>query len=493
MSNSYSETPTAYPALLSLRVYLLVAATLAVAFSFVCVYGRLHMPFEIDYEEGNILNTGLRILQGQTPYPPPGIFPYVINPYGPIGYVVSALGIKIFGLGLLGPRLLVLVSGIAVTVLLAFLVTRLGELPHVGAIAAISFACLPIVSYWLPLLRVDFVAIFFSLLGLYIFCRFPTAWPFVGFILGVGILTKQTALAVPTAIFIELIIRKQSARAFALIAVIVATVVSCAALLGKGFLFAFLRTHPDPYSFTRVFHSSIAAAHGCILLLATIAYAFAFGFRWTNISRIAWLYLAACTVTCLSSGKLGSNMNHFLEWSAGVCILAGLALCYLIQTRDLLARPFALGLLTLATVFAFMSERNFGVIHASQNGCMQAYAFIRDFPGDRVLSDDISALVLNKKPVLISNPFVVTELGQSVRWQAGTVEQMTRARYFDLIILGGTVESSIPGAGGWSTDVMHAIASGYVPVRYFQCPYAKVAYVPLDPGDSRESESFSMR
>ena len=113
------------------------------------------MPFEIDYEEGNILNSGLRIVQGKTLYPAPGSFPYILNPYGPVGYLVSALGIKIFGLGLFGPRLFILFAGIAVGVLIAALTKLLGGRWDAGALLALSYLCLPLVSYWLPLLRVD--------------------------------------------------------------------------------------------------------------------------------------------------------------------------------------------------------------------------------------------------------------------------------------------------------------------------------------------------
>ena len=64
-------------------------------------------PYQLDYEEGNILNAANRIVHAETPYPEPGSFPYILNPYGPIGYVLTALAVKALGLSLYGPRLLV--------------------------------------------------------------------------------------------------------------------------------------------------------------------------------------------------------------------------------------------------------------------------------------------------------------------------------------------------------------------------------------------------
>ena len=82
------------------------------------------------------------------------------------------------------------------------------------------------------------------------------------------------------------------------------------------------------------------------------------------------------------------------------------------------------------------------------------YAVVCFFPGRRLMSDDKSALVLGGKEVLVSNPFVTTQLGNSITWQAGSVEQLVQWQYFDLIVLGGTLDSYIPSAGGESTELI---------------------------------------
>src|SRR5579864_4897095 len=461
------------------KILIAVTAATCLWLSFRCAHARLLMPFEIDYEEGNVLNSGLRIVQGQALYPLPGTFPYILNPYGPIGYFVSALGIKVFGLGLFGPRFFVYFAGLAVVVLIAFLTKNFGGRWDAGALSALSYLCLPLVSYWLPLLRVDFWAVFLSLLGLYAFSRFPSAWPVAALIFALAILTKQTAIAAPAAVFLELLAQKRFVRAFGLAGIISGTVVACMATLGPGFVFAFLKTHPDPYSFRHAFQSGLAAVHGCMLILALIGYAIIFGFRWTQQSRLACFYVLLCSLSALSAGKLGSNMNHFLEWTAAICIIGGLALSELLRRGDGVAKPFALGLLTLATVFALMSLRNFGVVGPDGKGCGDAYAFVRSFPGERVMSDDVSSLVLGHKIVLVSNPFVMTQLGNSVVWQAGSVEQLAQQQYFDLIVLGGTLESFIPASGGSSPELIQTIGKRYVPYKYFQCAYSKVAFVPI--------------
>ena len=461
------------------KIFLALLTAACLYLSFRGAHARLLMPFEIDYEEGNILNSGLRIVQGQPLYPVVGSFPYILNPYGPVGYLVSALGIKIFGLGLFGPRLFIFSAGTAVAVLIAALTRALGGRWDAGALLGLSYFCLPLVSYWLPLLRVDFWAVFLSLLGLYLFRTFRSAWPLAALLFASAILTKQTAVAAPIAVFLELVAQRKFARAFGVVGIVSIMVLASMGALGRGFVFAFLKTHPDPYSFHRAFLSGLAAIHGCMLMLVVIAYAAVFGFRWTERSRLAWFYVSLCSLSALSAGKLGSNMNHFLEWTAAVCIVAGLALSELLQREDALARPFSLGLVALAVVFAAMSLRNFGVVGPERKGCATAYSVIRSFPGQRVMSDDVSALVLGGKDVLVSNPFVTTQLGNSITWQAGSVEQLVQRQYFDLIVLGGTLDSYIPSAGGESPELIRTIGKRYVPDKYFECAYAKVAFVPM--------------
>ena len=81
----------------------------------------------------------------------------------------------------------------------------------------------------------------------------------------------------------------------------------CMVDLGRNFVFALLKTHPDPYSFKIAFQSYSSAAFGCMLILAVFIYCAAMGFRWNERSRIDWFYVALCSLTALSSGKLSSK------------------------------------------------------------------------------------------------------------------------------------------------------------------------------------------
>src|SRR5262245_55785465 len=99
-------------------------AAMGIALRLVLASRLAAFPYQLDYEEGNVLNAANRIVHGLTPYPEPGSFPYVLNPYGPLGYLLIAVPVKAAGLSLYPPRLLVLLATVVVALLIAGLVRR---------------------------------------------------------------------------------------------------------------------------------------------------------------------------------------------------------------------------------------------------------------------------------------------------------------------------------------------------------------------------------
>lgn len=443
-----------------------------------CAYQRARLPFEVDYEVGNVLNAGLRLLEHQTPYPPPGSFPYILNPYGPIGYVATAAGIRTFGLSFFGPRLIVLLSGLLIAFLIASFVQHFGGEPLVAWLAGLMYLCCTVVWRWYPLLRVDFWAVLLSLLGLYIFAAFPRFRFTCVVFFAAAILTKAAALAAPLARGIELLAKRKFKEFFSGALLLVGLLGITAVLLGRNFRFAMFSTHPDPYILSRVFRLYYYAIEAVLLPIMTIGLALFAGLRFTSSSRLAWIYAAATSVTSLTAGKLGSETNHLLEWTAAILILAGLALSYLFNVRSELARPLLFASIVMSAVLSFLPEKTV-TPGPNRNECESAYVFVRSFPGKKILSEDIGALVLSRKPVLVSNPFVVTQLGSRVLWSRGSLDSLVSQRYFDLILLGGEVKDFQPDSGRWSPLLVRNTADEYRLERKFRCsPYLSAAYIP---------------
>ncbi len=460
------------------RWALAVIVALSFAFTIRCAYERARIPFAINYEEGNILNAGVRVLHGQTPYPDPGAFPYILNPYGPVGYLLTALSLRLAGLSLLGPRLLVLLAGLGIWLVIALLTKRMGGLLPVGFLMGTLYLCEPVSRVWYPVLRVDYWAILLSLLGLYVFVGFPRAWPAAPALMALALLTKHTTVSAPMVCLADLLlVQRRPKRAAGFFLVLAGIGSAPLILMGPAFRFHLFQTHPDPYSFRQALELYSWAVEGSLLPLAVICYTAARGVRWEG-SRLMMHYAAACSGVALTAGKLGSDTNHFLEWSAAICMLAGLALSHLLATHDSTGRLLAAGLVIL-TAFLGLRFRLSTAIRPDQGGCAGAYDFVGSFPGERVLSEDVAALVLNRKAVLVSNPFVTTQLRDTVNWSQGSMEHLVEERYFDLVLLGGDVEGFLPQSGRWAASLIRAVGERYKPERRFECfPYLGVAYVP---------------
>jgi hypothetical protein len=449
------------------RACLLGTTALLLALRIYFAYCRARVPFEIDYEEGNVLNAGLSLLRGQTPYPVASHYPYVVNPYGPLGYLATALGLRMFGISLFGPRLLVLASGFAIATLISLLVRRLGGLNYVGWLFGTLYLCSPLLWSWYPLLRVDFWSVSLSLLGIYVFLSGRQFRATSAFIFACAILTKHTALAAPVACFIDLSRQRKRGELGIFVLILSILLGACYLSLGSNFQFAVLHTHPDPYSIIRALKLYLTAVEGvllplCILVIGTVA-----GFRCARESRVLWIYAATSSAMALTSGKLGSESNHFIEWTAAVCILSGLALSWLLNESHLLAKPLLAGALMLTGIFSVLPHKFIALDNL--NKCQKAYNFIASYPGNKILSEDVAALVLGHKQVLVSNPFVITQLRNRLHWSEGSLDDLVKEQKFDLIVLGGEVQDFVPTSGRWSSDFIRGVGESYELDRTFFC------------------------
>jgi hypothetical protein len=253
-----------------------------------------------------------------------------------------------------------------------------------------------------------------------------------------------------------------------------------ASALGPDFYFATFHTHPDPYSIKRALDEYWVSIQSNVLPLFTLALALFSGFKWNPRSRVLWLFVLIASITAWSSGKLGSETNHFLELAAAVSLLAALSLEYLLESHNLLARPLTAAVLLLAAIFSFLPSR-FLREETQVMQCESVYQMVKNLPGQKILSEDVAALVLASKPVLASNPFVITQLGDRVEWSHGSLEEMVKRREFDLILLGGQTQNFEPGSGRWSPALIRGVAENYKLRSLFSCPpNLGAAYAPTN-------------
>ena len=149
-------------------VWIALIPALFIAAFLVTSLMRIWFPYLLTWMEGPAVDHICRILEGRSLYGPPSIefTPFL---YPPLFYYISALFMKLLGIGLLIPRLISLFSTIIVFVLIWRLVKWETGSGFYGLVGAGFFAGInPLVHSYLDQSRIDALFIMLLLLGFYI-------------------------------------------------------------------------------------------------------------------------------------------------------------------------------------------------------------------------------------------------------------------------------------------------------------------------------------
>jgi hypothetical protein len=195
--------------------------------------------------------------------------------------------------------------------------------------------------------------------------------------------------------------------------------------------------------------------------------------------------------------KGGSATNHLLEPFAIACVCAGLGYSYIAErARErprLMAFPVALAVLSAGLAVAWRVPRWNQPSTAMLRGCDDAYRYVRGHAGGNVLSENLGAVVLAGKPVLVS-PYLLNQIVRYGSWPDEALVASVRKHKFDIILLARDVEQlRREGSEAWSSAVLGAIEQNYALKRHFECRYAVAAYEPRRPatGEFRNARELS--
>jgi 4-amino-4-deoxy-L-arabinose transferase-like glycosyltransferase len=162
----------------------------------VVAIARIAYPYDLEWMEGGTLEHVARVLRGQPLYVAPSLdfTPYI---YAPLYYYVAAPFAKLLGLELLPLRLVSFAASLGSLALIAALVhgrtrSRLGALVAAGLFAALFKRG----GAFFDLARVDSLALFFTLFGVWLLLASERHDIAAGVLLAAAFFTKQSALLV---------------------------------------------------------------------------------------------------------------------------------------------------------------------------------------------------------------------------------------------------------------------------------------------------------
>lgn len=442
------------------------------------------LPFQLDYEEGNILNAAVRLDAGESAYPDPHAYPNALDPYGPIGYWVAAECVRLGGLSFTLPRLVMLACGIVVALLLVLLTRGWSRSAFLAAAFGLYFVANGVTRAWMPLLRVDLLAIALSLGGLWLCMKSEGRWwPGAATAFALALFVKYTALAAPAACILYLLFRRDYRRAFLLAGTLGALCLAgfawMQAATGGQFFFHMFRTHPDPYTFRRLLGIFILVEPS-VVALAPLLLAFFLTKARRRLPVLIYL-LCAIGVVLVTGGKAGSFINHFLEPIAACTMAAALGYQAWAESprapRLLPLLPCLVGMVALYLSDAFTHDTR--AVPLNVSGCAEVYRLVRESPARPVLSENVGAVVLAGREPEVSNPFVLNQLVRHGGFPAQPLEQMVTERKFGLILLSSDPETlGMLGSTRWWPRLIRAMGRNYRVARIEDCSEANVVLEP---------------
>ncbi|HLZ28903.1 MAG TPA: hypothetical protein VKV73_16430 [Chloroflexota bacterium] len=414
-------------------------------------FERVRNGAEFLYGEAIVLDEVHRIGLGQPLYAPPTALPLTITAYPPLYYLLVAAVQQLTGDPGYGPGRLVSVAAMLVSAgLLAWIVHRVaGGRWSGGLLAAGLFLTQNLtVLLWLPVHRVDPLALCLTLVGLALATSGRTTLAALPCMLAV--LTKQTYLAAPLCVLVTLWPRRRLMLAGG--AVFVASLSVCLAagewLTNGELLWHTVVANANPLDF-----QYFAAMFGAFLqfnALPLIAALALFGLPARGPERVWRAYFVVSGLEALATiGKLGASSNYWLELTAATCVLIGILAVRLAErqpnpdrgrspfTSTGLASVIVASLLTCVPAYqATVSqalELHVGGATGSIGPQLEVAPLVAAEP-DAVLTDDPGLALLAGKRVEFE--FVIfTILATQGVWDEAPIVNAIDARQFGLVVL----------------------------------------------------------
>lgn len=406
----------------------------------------LRSPYSRDYGEGCTLAMAQLLAENESYYPALVDYPFLVANYPPVYVSLVALGQKLMGPTLFFPRFLSLLATLGLLGVLFHTLRGWLGAPAPALAFTLLFGMPWFVTTWAALARVDAMAIAFSLAGLAIVLRRgpeARAWPAL-VCFGLAFFTKQNALAAPAAVLLELGLARDRrfARALLAYALPLATLFGLLVLAthGRAWSHLVVYTAAAPYEWGRMAESylQLGVIAGPLLLITAVSLAMgAFGLR-ERTGRILLLYLALSLSGFATIAKAGAAQNYFIEpWLASLLAAAW-------AFRGLLERAPRIQLLwpALLAVSAAVANYSYPYLdrlpHAlshpeNATDFITLTRLVHETPGP-VLSENLSLLVLDRRPVLLE-PFGVQLLAERGLFHTERLVRDCEAGRFPLVVV----------------------------------------------------------
>jgi len=414
----------------------------------------IHYPYELDYGEG-IVWQQLRLLFTARAYGPITGFPAIVFHYPPLYHALTAALCALFGSDPLATGRALAAAGLAAAAIFAGLAVsralgsgspRSDRRVGAGAAALILCGTSPVI-FWLPVMRVDMLALALSFSGLWLAMlalERPALVHGAALAFVLALFTKQTMIAAPAAAFAVLLLMRPR-TAVAGIATALLLGVAALGLLEWSTAGGFAR-HVFLYNLNRFDPAGLwlirdgLRDNGLAIALAMLALRLR---GWPLLKELGGarslaalrtrlaadgrgpllILLGHLTVTTLMLAmiaKSGASQNYLIEWMSAVAMFAGLALADVARIARGNGVP-APALLIAATALLALQLAAFGKSRGE---------LLPPVPPRAESARLVAMIRAAGRPVISDNMVIVLRAGKEVLWEPAIFAELDGSRYF---------------------------------------------------------------
>ncbi len=377
-----------------------IAGSLYCLLFLIASLSRLLYPYELEWNEGAVLDHAIRILEGKQLYAPPSL-DFAAFVYTPFYYVVVALIIKFGGIGLWAGRLVSILATLSAAYIIGAIVHRETKSTFLASVSAMLYlAFYHATGFFFDIVRMDALALLFAIASIFTALYVKRGHLLAAGLLALAFFTKQQMIVFWPAIVLWLTLRNwREALTFSAIS---ATCIACGTIVMNvtthqwyGFYTLTIPSVKAGLLFSlsdalRFLPTGIFGEFAITTIVIVLGVALWGARSWLKRDAILLLYfcyLCALAGACLSLGNSGGYKNVLMPFSAIIAVLFPLSAQRLSHLIQPVQSQIALAPWLLLFEFASLAYNPFGQIalfgSAKQRaGGDQFVETIRALPGD---------------------------------------------------------------------------------------------------------------
>jgi Dolichyl-phosphate-mannose-protein mannosyltransferase len=455
------------------RIMFLMFATVASIIFLAYQSSAVRYRYSLDYGEAPLVDQAMRLASGQNIYRADiSQPPYTISNYPPLYVALLSISVKLFG-----PAATFFV-GRMISVLCALISSLcLARIVHVSTSdrfaalsAGLTFLAFPFVVFWSSLLRIDMLALALSLGGLCLLAGVTNSlrtFIAASLLLVAAIYTRQSyALAAPLAAFVWLLSRDWR-QALCLTALVGGLTVLLFFLLNAfthgGFYFNIVTANINEFKLDQLIYNWDRLRTAALIPICFGIVSLFLIRPWNPLWALSAPYLIGATLSALTIGKIGSNVNYLLELCAALSLATGVVIAWSRMHLSVQALRAAF-LITMALGVAKMMRAMLNDyawdLHerlAATKDLSRLEAFVAETPGLILADEYMGMLTLQGRPLVIQ-PFEVTQLARAGKWDQTPFLESIKKKEFASIILYDRPWSN----ERWTPEMVTAISQSYI-------------------------------